>query len=139
MDRKENTVYKKTCLVGLLVLVLFATVVFSQEGPPRQKPPSTEEHLKHLTEKLELTDNQIKHIGSILEASKKKKDELRNKEEEARKLHFEKLKMIHDEEDKKIEKLLSNEQKKKFVQLKKEIGKNRPPRGRRKQNQINNF
>lgn len=105
--------------------------VYGQDRPPRHEPPSKEEHLKQLTEKLRLTKEQGIQINSILESLKEKMDKLRENAQE-RKLHFEKMKMIRDEEDKKIEKILTNEQKQKFAQMKKEREKNRPPRGRRK-------
>ena len=125
--------FRKKYVFGLMVVFFLASSVYSQEGPPRQKPPSKEEHLKHLTERLELTNDQIKQIENILETSKEKMDKLREKAEEDRKQHFDKMKVIHDEEDKKIEKLLTNEQKQKFVQLKKEKEKKRSPRGRKRQ------
>ncbi len=107
----------KTKLITAAILFCFLLVGISSAQPT---PPSKEKMLKHLVEKLELTKAQAKKVESILNSFHEKmfeKKELMRREEEK----------IMNASDEEISKLLTETQKKKFEEIKKEREMRRPP------------
>jgi Spy/CpxP family protein refolding chaperone len=83
-------------------------------------PPSLEDRLKQLKEKLDLTKDQVEKVKKILQNSDKKREELFENGNEDREAMREQMMKIREESDKKIELLLSEKQKAKYEELKKD-------------------
>ncbi len=93
----------------------------------QQQPPSKERRLDFLTQKLNLSDQQVKAIDKILSDSKEQLDQIHGKSREFNKKNMEEIKEVFDKEDVAIEKNLTDSQKKIFVELRKERESHRPP------------
>lgn len=105
----------KSMIVSLLFCFTITSVIIAQ-----QKTPSKEERLRHLVEKLELTKEQEQKAGVIINSSYEKMFEMKEK----MKTEEQKLK---DAEDDEISKLLTETQKQKFDEMKKEREMRKPP------------
>ncbi len=92
------------------------------------------EQLQMLIDRLGLTDAQIEQIAPILTETHEKMQALRQNASGNRREMFGKMRKIRDAQDKKIEALLTDDQKKIFKEIKKERQKERArrrPRGGR--------
>ena len=107
---------KKIALV--LVLVLFQFVLVNAQG--RVTP---QERAKNLKEKLELTDDQTAKVESIFVDSQKKMQELRKNVGGDRSAIRDSMKTISEQADKKITDILTDAQKEKYAQVKKNYAK----------------
>lgn len=116
----------KFFVYSLLVAFMFSGAVYSQP-----KPPSTKEKLEQLKKTLELSETQAKQIEIILKATEVKMDSLREKMEDARDNAMDAMDSIIETEDKEIIKVLDESQKEKYIEMKKEMEKNRPSKGDR--------
>lgn len=85
-------------------------------GPPRM---TAADELKRLDKQLKLTDEQKKQIKPILEDQQKKMEALFSDDSQSREESRGKMKAIHEESDSKIRGLLTEEQQKKFDEMKK--------------------
>ncbi len=128
----------KTLLLTLFMAL--ATVVFvqAQQGPPdgegggggqRGKAPSVEDRLERMQKDLDLTDDQVAKIKPILEDMQKQMEALRESSSGDREKSMEAMKKLMDSEEEKISALLTDEQKTKLAEMKKEREKNRPGPG----------
>jgi Spy/CpxP family protein refolding chaperone len=103
---------------------------------PDNKTPPKENRLRKLSEKLELTKEQITQLDAILGLSEKKYSSLGAKDISDPVQYKQERKAIMDEEDAQIAKILTDAQKKKFTEMKmkpergpsKKDQKERPPR-----------
>jgi periplasmic protein CpxP/Spy len=126
----KGELMKSRFVLSCFVLVyILAGVAYSQQKPPREPP--REEMLKHLTEKLKLTDDQVEKVELILNTTKNKMDILKEKMGNEKDKLMDEMQDIRKNEDKEIEKVLTDEQKKLFADLKKERSERRPPMGDR--------
>lgn len=106
---------------GMLFMLFIISMSMAQP-----KPSTKEDRLKDLKEKLELTKVQIAKVGTILDSNQKKVDVLQDKKVGDRIRHMEAMKVIMDEGNAQIEKILTKAQKKKFAEMRKEREKHHP-------------
>ncbi|MBI2840478.1 MAG: hypothetical protein HYX75_19335 [Acidobacteria bacterium] len=111
----------KSITIGIALGILAVSLAAAQP-----KPPSKEERLRHLKEGLELTTEQIKLVDQVLAATDKKVGELRKNGIGDPRSYMEAMKKIFDEEDAKIEQILTDVQKTTFAKMKEEREKHRP-------------
>ena len=116
--------FKKKMFVLMLGVILFAGIAVAQP-----QPPSKEQKLDFLSKRLQLNEQQVNAVDQILDGSKNKLDQLREKRQEFDKQMMKEMKQIFDEEDAQIEKELTDSQKTMFAELKKERENHRPPMG----------
>lgn len=118
----------KKLMIASCLLVMISLSIFAQQGKSVEKP-NMEERAKQMTEKivteLELTESQKNQVLAInLDYAKKKEAEM-----EARKAAMESRKKGQEEHEAKIQAVLTETQKAKWVELKderKEHQKGRP-------------
>jgi len=109
----------KFMLANIFILFLLVTFSCSQEqGQGRRFSP--EDQLKNLTEKLELTEEQADSIKSILKIQREEMQEMRDSFEGERYEMRDAMMEFREETDKKINKILSNEQKGKYQEMQEE-------------------
>ena len=125
----------KIIFTGLLLLVITFSLTLAQQDMHRKGPPTKEERLSHLKEVLSLTKEQNEKVTSILDSTQKKMVELRVKGLQEHREYMDAVKKSHDDEDSKIQKILTKDQKEIFEEMKKERekrgpepGEGRPPR-----------
>ena len=102
-------------LLVLLVMVLIQFTLVNAQG--RMSP---KERAADLKEKLELNDEQAQKVEVIFTASAEKAKELREKYAGNRADMMKAMAPINEENDKKIDSLLTDKQKEKYAQMKKE-------------------
>jgi len=111
---------KRIILTALLFAGL-ATAGFSQERQPREHR-TPEERAQHMTDalskKLSLSDQQKNEIYKINLDRAKEFEKLRTAGEKRNKKDFEQGKKLFEESDKKITKVLNNDQRKAYEELK---------------------
>ena len=112
---------------GKIICTVLAVFVFTLIVHAQPKPPSKYEKLKHLKEVLELSDVQAKKIATVLTATEKKMRTLSDKMEDQRDVAMEEMDSIINEEDKGIIEILSDSQKEKYQDMKKEMESHGPP------------
>lgn len=119
--------FKRFLLLIVVVFTFSAVIINAQPRPPQ--PPSAEDKINMLKEKLNLTDDQVTELKSIFESTKKKMDEMREKMEESKKESMDEMKSVMDKEDEAVVNVLTDEQKEKYEELKKEREAHKPPMG----------
>ncbi len=103
---------------SLISLLMLTFLIFSFScGQDRSRQFSIEDQLKNLKEKLELTEEQLSEIKPILEKQREEMKELRDSFEGERSEMRDAVREIRTETDKKINKLLTDEQKEKYQQM----------------------
>ena len=107
--------------------LLFGVFVFMGLAIAQPQPPTKEQKLDFLTQKLNLSDQQVKAIDKILSDSKEQLDQIHEKSRVFNKENMEEMKEVLDKEDAAVEKNLTDSQKKIFAELKKERENHRPP------------
>lgn len=131
---------KKIILTALLFAGL-ATTGFSQERPGKhqREHKTPEQRAQHMTEalskKLSLNDNQKNEIYKINLERAKEMEKLHSSNQKRDKKDFEQGKKLFEESDKKISKVLNNDQRKQYEDLKaqrKEHAKDRKGEFRKK-------
>lgn len=113
----------------MMFVLLFGAFVFTGLTMAQSQPPTKEQKLDFLTQKLNLSDQQAKAIEKILSDSKEQLDQIHEKSREFNKGNMEEMKKVFDKEDTEIEKNLTDSQKKIFAELRKERENHRPPIG----------
>lgn len=118
----------------ILFALLFSGISYSQQRPetphspsPPPPPPTKEMRLEHLTQKLNLNDQQVKELDKILSESEQKLDKIREKYGDINRNMMTEIKQVLNEQDKEIEKKLDDQQKKKFEEMRKERRDHQPP------------
>lgn len=109
----------KNFLCGLLI-VLFITGMMNAQP---MRPPSAKEKVRQLKNKLELTDDQAKQLETILKSSESKIKTMMEKMEVAREEAVDEMDKIIAGENKEVEKVLNDTQKKEYAKMKKEMKK----------------
>lgn len=102
-------------LLIIISLVLLQVTLVSAQG--RMTP---KERAANLKERLELTDEQTKKVEVIFEESAAKAKEIREKNMGDRAEMMKAMQPINEDADKKIDSLLTDTQKQKYSELKKE-------------------
>lgn len=113
--------HMKSITIGIVLGVLAVSLAVAQ---PR--PPSKVVRLTHLRKGLDLTTEQIGPVEQILASTDKKIEDLRDKGITDLRSLMDTMKKIFDEEDVKIEQILTSVQKTKFAEMKKDREKHRP-------------
>ncbi len=96
----------------------FAEIREKQQAGYRSGPAGKQ--LQMLIDRLGLTDAQIEQVAPILAETHEKMQSFRQNSDGNRREMFGKMKQIRDEQDKKIESLLTDDQKKIYKEIKKE-------------------
>lgn len=102
-------------VLSVMIILVGTNVLFSQ--PVRM---TVEERTDNLKELLTLTDDQTQKVTSILKESEKRREALRGESSDDRQAIREKMIVLMDDTDKKINALLTSEQRKKYEKLKKD-------------------
>lgn len=89
-------------------------------------PPSGEFRLKHLKKTLQLTDEQSEKVKTIFKATDSKISELQNKSEMEREQEMDELDKIFAAQDKELDKILTDTQKKKYAKMKEDMEQRGP-------------
>ncbi len=98
------------------------------QGPPpgmgehmgRHPMPSVDDQLKHLTNKLSLTDDQQAKLKPILEDQRKQMEQIHNDSSLSRQDRFSKMRELHSSTDNQIKAVLNEDQQKKFDKMREE-------------------
>ncbi len=101
----------------------------SNQAPPPAKGdhmghrgmmPSVDDQIKHLTQKLSLTDDQQAKLKPILEDQRKQMDQIHNDSSLSREDRFSKMQQVRTSGDTQIKALLTDDQQKKFDKMREE-------------------
>jgi protein CpxP len=116
--------------ITLLAVCALAAVAFAQQNPPpqgggdqgrRRGMPSVDDQLKNLTEKLGLTDDQQAKVKPILEDAHSQMATLMQDESMSREDKMAKGRSLRETTNGKIRDVLTDDQKKKFDEMQKEM------------------
>lgn len=113
----------KSRIFILITISFFISTIFSQPGMPFGK-----NRLNHLKNALDLTDEQVTKIESIIKSNKTKLKALQEKQEAVMEEIEDNIQKIINDENKEIEKLLTKEQLVEFKSLKKHMAPPRQPK-----------
>ena len=92
--------------------------------------PNVEDHLKLLTEKLDLTADQQTKVKTILEDQRQQMDAIRKDDSLSREDKMSKMRALRETSQAKLREILTDDQKKKLDQLEQEMrDRNRPKQG----------
>ena len=92
--------------------------------------PSVEDHLKLLTEKLDLTADQQAKVKTMLEDQRQQMDAIRKDDSLSREDKMSKMRALRETSQAKLREILTDDQKKKLDQLEQEMrDRNRPKQG----------
>ena len=114
----------------LLAMCMLGMSAFAQQNPPPpggegqgqgRRMPSIEDQLKNLTEKLTLTDDQQAKVKTILEDTRSQMTKIMQDQDMSREDKMAKGRSIREAGNTKIREVLTDEQKKKFDDLQKEM------------------
>jgi periplasmic protein CpxP/Spy len=145
-DPVKNTIILRGSLAGRAFVLLIATILAglglglgtaiaqdnqeqSPQGPPpgmgehmghRPMMPSVDDQLKHMTEKLNLTDDQQAKIKPILESQRKQMEQIHNDSSLSREDRFSKMQQLRTSGDTQIKAALNDDQQKKFDKMRDE-------------------
>jgi periplasmic protein CpxP/Spy len=86
----------------------------------RPMMPSVDDQIKHLTQKLDLTDDQQAKLKPILEDQRKQMDQIHNDSSLSREDRFSKMQQVRTAGDTQIKALLTADQQKKFDKMREE-------------------
>ncbi len=129
----------------VISLTICTGTAFSQDdqaAPPPQgsemgghmghrQMPSVDEQLKHLTKRLDLSDDQQAKVKAVLEDQHTKMEALHNDSSIAREDKFGKMREIHENSSAQIKAVLNEDQQKKFDKMQQEqhehMGHQAPP------------
>lgn len=104
---------KPTRLLAIASMLTVALTALAQQP----SEPAVEAHLKVLTEKLALTENQQAKARPILQQMKDAEQKIKQDDNLSRKEQLEKVRPFRQKADKKLRKILTDEQKVKLDQL----------------------
>ena len=120
MSRLRNVALVFLFFCGLSVYALQSAPPQGREGGRGGGPMSVEDQVKHLTERLSLTDDQQGKVKAILEDGREQMEKLRGDNSMPREDKMSKMRSIHDATTAKIRDVLNDDQKKKFDELEQE-------------------
>jgi protein CpxP len=125
---------KQMQLILIAGLCLMALAAFAQQQPPPPAQgeerhgqhgahgmPSVDDHVKMLSEKLNLTEDQQAKVKSLFEAQRTQMQALMKDDSLSPDARRDKARSIHDETHAKIRDLLTDDQKKKFDAMQAEM------------------
>ena len=118
--------------LALLAVCALATVAFAQQDTPppqggaegqghRRGMMSTDDQLKSLTEKLNLTSDQQAKVKPILEDTHSQMQKIMQDESSSREDKMTKMRSLHESASSKIRDILTDDQKKKFDDMQTEM------------------
>jgi Spy/CpxP family protein refolding chaperone len=117
--------------ITLLAVCALAAAAFAQQNPPpqgggenqgpRRGMPSVDDQVKNLTEKLTLTDDQQAKVKAILEDRSSQMQKLMQDDSLSREDKMAKGRSLRDTANGKIRDVLTDDQKKKFDDMQKEM------------------
>lgn len=142
----QNTIILRRSLAGRAFVLLIATMLAglclglgtaiaqenqeqSPQGPPpgmgehmghRPMMPSVADRIKHLTQKLNLTDDQQAKLKPILEDQRKQMEQIHNDSSLSREDRFSKMQQVRASSDTQIKAVLTADQQKKFDKMREE-------------------
>jgi len=133
-DGKRSARLGRALLVTAAGLLLTAGTVLAQDAqtPPADQGsgmsggrhhhgmPSTDDQLKHLTKKLNLSDDQQAKVKPILEEQRSQMEQLRADNSGSRQDRWKKMREIHENSDNQIKSLLNEDQQKQFDEMREE-------------------
>jgi Spy/CpxP family protein refolding chaperone len=118
----------------LIAGLLFSLSAFAQ-GPGRRGPMmDPEQQLKHLTTELKLSADQQEKIKPILQSQVDEMKKLREDTSLSREERMPKMRGIHEETNKKINAVLTEEQQKKYEEMQQQFRRGPGPGGPPPQN-----
>jgi Spy/CpxP family protein refolding chaperone len=86
----------------------------------RPMMPSVDDQIKHLTQKLSLTDDQQTKLKPILEDQRKQMEQIHNDSSLSREDRFSKMQQVRASSDTQIKAVLNDDQQKKFDKMREE-------------------
>ncbi len=110
--------------------VLTGGVMLAQRG--NRQPPSVDQQVKRLTDRLNLSSDQQSKIKPILEDQRQQMESVRNDSSLSREEHMAKMRSIRESTTSKIKDNLNDDQKKQYEAMRQEM------RGRQGQNRDQN-
>jgi septal ring factor EnvC (AmiA/AmiB activator) len=134
-------------LVGLVCLSLGLGTAFGQYGQGQSGPdqsgqasgmdghmgrhqmPSVDDQVKHMTKKLNLSNDQQAKLKPILEDQRKQMEQIRNDSSLSREDRFSKMKSVHENSASQIKALLNEDQQQKFDKMQAERREHMGDRG----------
>jgi protein CpxP len=133
----EKSLMKLMRLLALLAASLFAMAAFAQQNPPAQengehkhsgqmgsRMGSTDDMMKDLTTKLDLTADQQAKIKTILDENHEQMRTTMNDQSLSKEDKHAKMKSMHDSIHAKVREVLTDEQKPKFDAMVKDMENN---------------
>ena len=130
---KRSGRLSRVLLVTAAGLLLSAGTVLAQDAqaPPANQEsgmsgrhhhgmPSADDQLKHLTKRLNLSDDQQTKIKPILEDQQNQMQQLRADNSTSREDRWKKMREIHENSDNQIKSVLNEDQQKKFEEMREE-------------------
>jgi hypothetical protein len=113
---KKFLLMTMTAAIGF---VLAGSVTLAQRG--NRQPPTVDEQVKHLTDKLNLTADQQSKIKPILEDQRQQMETVRNDSSLSREDRMTKMRTIRESAASKIKDNLNDDQKKQYDAMRQEM------------------
>ena len=140
LNFKSTGISKRSGRLGRVLLVTAAGLLLSAgtvlaqdaQAPPANQEsgmsggrhhhgmPSADDQLKHLTKRLNLSDDQQTKIKPILEDQQNQMQQLRADNSTSREDRWKKMREIHENSDNQIKSVLNEDQQKKFDEMREE-------------------
>ena len=109
----------KRFITSMLVLLIGSGIALAQRGD--RQPPSVDEQVKRLADRLNLTSVQQSKIKPILEDQRQQMAPLREDSSMSREDRMSKMRSIRESTNSKIEELLNDDQKEQFEAMQHEM------------------
>ena len=121
----------RSIFITSLLILFLATVPGLTQPPHTPHPPNIDKAVEHLTDKLQLSEDQTARIRDILENSRQEREKLQDlNRENLEKIHSA-MEDLREETDSQIQGVLNEEQKAEFEKMMAERKKERTHRGPR--------
>ena len=118
----------KRFITSMLVLLIGSGIALAQRGD--RQPPSVDEQVKRLADRLNLTSDQQSKIKPILEDQRQQMASLREDSSMSREDRMSKMRSIRESTNSKISEILNDDQKKQYEAMQHEM-RSREGRGQR--------
>src|SRR5215472_9110971 len=109
----------KRFFTSMLVLIICSGIALAQRGD--RQPPSVDEQVKRLTERLSLTSDQQSKIKPILEDQRQQMASLREDSSMSREDRMSRMRSIRESTSSKISEILNDDQKKQYQAMQHEM------------------
>jgi len=115
-EMQEENIMSRFRMITVATVMLFAMAALAQQaaqsGAPAHKMPSVDEHLKVLSEKLNLTAQQEDQIRPVLQEMQDSMQKAMDDQSLSREERMQQMKAAHEKADKQARGFLTDEQKK---------------------------